>query len=368
MKVLAIETSCDETAAAVLERTDGADSIRLLANVVYSQMDLHQAYGGVYPELASREHVAKILPVIEEALKKTIAPSPDTQHLSPKLDLAKYLKDEIDLIAVTAGPGLIGSLLVGVNAAKTLAYALDKPIMPIHHHEGHIAAAWIQATPDTQHLTPKLPALALVVSGGHTQLVLVRQAGQFEIIGKTRDDAAGEAFDKVARLLGLGYPGGPAIATLANTYHPTPTAQHLHLPRPMIDSLDLDFSFSGIKTAVAQLIAAQTELTDIIRAEIAHEFQEAVVEVLIHKTKRALEMHQPRSLILAGGVAANTRLREEFTSLGHDQLSVHIPPFAYCTDNAAMIGAAALLRSHNNQTDTWQQIHANDRLQLGAKE
>ena len=361
MKVLAVETSCDETAAAVLERTDDG-LIRILSNIVYSQMNLHQVYGGVYPELASREHVAKILPVIEEALRTAAELESTTQHLPPKT----YLQDKIDLIAVTAGPGLIGSLLVGANAVKTIAYALDKPVLPIHHHEGHIAAAWIQAA-ETKHPTPKLPALALVVSGGHTQLVLIRSIGQFEIIGKTRDDAAGEAFDKVARLIGLPYPGGPAISKLATTYHPTPITQHLSLPRPMIDSDDLDFSFSGLKTAVATLIAKQDQVTDEFKTALAYEFQEAVVDVLVHKTERAIAKYQPKSLILAGGVAANARLREALAEAYHLSpitYNLFVPPFEYCTDNAAMIGAAALLRGSQQQTGSWRDIHANDRLTL----
>lgn len=397
MRVLAIETSCDETAVAILEDRDG--QINVLSNIVYSQMDLHAKYGGVYPEVASREHVAKILPVIKEAIIAASGKNlpPKTHDPKPEID---FIRNEIDLISVTAGPGLIGSLLVGVNAAKTLAYSFDKPILGINHHEGHIAAAWLSPAdgnlkspahnasqsdpggqisnlkqpsndenpkPNTQHPVPALPALALVVSGGHTQLVKIDRPGSFERIGRTRDDAAGEAFDKVARLIDLPYPGGPAISKLATTYNPTPTTHNLSLPRPMLDSGDLDFSFSGLKTAVATLVAKQDKITDEFKAALAHEFQEAVVDVLVQKTMRAVEIHQPKSLILAGGVATNRRLRQalvEAQNLSPITYNLDIPPVEYCTDNAAMIGAAAILRARNDETGAWAQIVANDRLTL----
>lgn len=385
-RILAIETSCDETAVAIVEGTDERRPVRILSNIIYSQIDLHKAYGGVYPEAASREHVAKIGAVLETALRETHQFSKakgKSQPVSPdasrdgKSKLRQYIRDEIDAIAVTVGPGLIGSLLVGVTAAKSLAYAFQKPLIPVHHLAGHIAAAWLHSEAEKmftyKHINisrvPVFPVLALVVSGGHTQLVWMENPSNYQILGKTRDDAAGEAFDKIARLLGLGYPGGPAVAAAAKHIN---MFKSLHvnispLPRPMLDSDDFAFSFSGLKTAVARLVAKTPKLTKRFTTALAYEFQEAVTDVLVEKTRRAHEEYRPRSVILTGGVAANKRLREKFRDT-FPEAQLFMPPPALCTDNAAMIGAAAILHPREVSSSQLFEIDARDRLPLGSME
>ena len=329
--ILSIETSCDETAAAVIRYDD--TELTVLSSVVSSQIELHAQYGGVVPNLAAREHVRNIIPVIEETLEK-----------------AGITRDDIDAIAVTQGPGLIPALLVGVSAAKTLALVWEKPLMGIHHIEGHIYANFIGKMQEDS-ASSIFPLLALVVSGGHTQLVLMRDHFKYEILGETRDDAAGEAFDKVARILGLPYPGGPAIAERA-AHHAGKdggTDPEFRLPRPMLDSDDLDFSFSGLKTAVLYLVkeneARKTD-EDFIN-EVAHEFQAAVVDVLVAKTRKAIEEHAPKTVIIAGGVSANEELRNRLRNsigTGFPDTAFMMPEFRYSLDNAAMIGAAAAIR------------------------
>ena len=330
MNILAIETSCDDTAAAVVDYTDDAFDVR--SNVVSSQVALHASYGGVVPNLAAREHEENIIPVLREALT-TAAVAPDA----------------IDLIAVTNGPGLIPSLIVGVSAATTLSWVWRNPLIGIHHIEGHIAANFITHP-------PRFPVLALVVSGGHTQLVLMRDYFQYDIIGQTLDDAVGEAFDKVARMLGLPYPGGPAIAAAA-ARHPDATANDIvTLPRPMLHSNNYHFSFSGIKTAVLYRIrdfrashnlADDAPLPTPFVAAMSHAFQEAVCDVLIAKTVRAATAHNAKTVTLAGGVSANARLR---THMGAALAALPAPPaysvpsMDYCMDNAAMIAVAAGMR------------------------
>ncbi len=355
MKILAIETSCDETAAAVVEG-EGRASPRLLSSVVASQIDLHQKYGGVFPEIASRAHTEKIVPVIEKALKDA----------GSKKDL-----NDIDNIAVTFGPGLIGSLLVGVTAAKTLAYVFNKPIIPINHWEGHIYSNFIGEFSNSNfqfsnNNLPKFPSLVLIVSGGHTGLVLMHGHGKYQALGQTRDDAAGEAFDKVAKLLGLPYPGGPAISAVAERIknYELIIKKKYRFPRPMINEPGFDFSFSGLKTAVFYDIRDK-KLNEQDKIEVAYEFQEAIVETLMARTKQAAEKYQPASLCLVGGVSANKRLREEFAKLGDDlswRPSIHIPDIKLSTDNAAMIGIAAAY--HLEKATTWQNINtdANSRL------
>jgi len=360
--ILAIETSCDETAAAVILYDDAGLSV--LSSVVSSQVELHAKYGGVVPNLAAREHVRNIIPVIEETLEKS-----------------GITRDGIDAIAVTQGPGLIPALLIGVSAAKTLALVWQKPLLGIHHIEGHIYANFIsdkirenakaQIT-NTKHADGDIfPLLALVVSGGHTQLVLMRDHFEYEILGETRDDAAGEAFDKVARILGLSYPGGPAIAAKAanyelriKNYESNQNSEiqkieieskfeirnsKLTLPRPMIDSGDLDFSFSGLKTAALYLVKEnEVRKTDNgFVNEVAHEFQDAVVDVLVAKTRKAIEKYSPKTVIIAGGVSANEELRTQLrNSIETDfpETTFMMPEFKYSLDNAAMIGAAAAVR------------------------
>jgi len=304
--ILAIESSCDETAAAVV-----VEGRRARSNVVASQQELHAATGGVVPEVAARQHLRAIVPVVRQALAD-----------------AETDWDGIDAIAATAGPGLPGALVVGLNAARGLAFARGLPFIPTDHIEGHVCANWLLGEGEEE---PPLPALALVVSGGHTELLLMEAHGRYRRLGGTRDDAAGEAFDKVARLLGLGYPGGPPVSKLAAT-----AGKHrLRLPRAWMRGTD-DFSFSGLKTAVQQLLASADAPPP---AEIADAFEESVADVLSTKTVRAAEREGVASVLLAGGVAANPRLRARLRERA--SLPVFIPPPELCTDNAAMIGAAA---------------------------
>ena len=306
MRVLAIESSCDETAAAVV-----IDGRVARSSVVASQIDLHAKYGGVVPEVASRQHLVKILPVIQEALAA-----------------AGCTLDDIEAVAGTRGPGLAGSLLVGYNAAKAIAFGRDLPFLGVNHLEGHIYANWLSEGEE-----PRFPALCLVVSGGHTDLVFMRGHGEYERLGGTRDDAAGEAFDKVGRLLGLPFPGGPHVAKAAEQGGPS----KLELPRAWMQGT-FDFSFSGLKTAVLHTV--QRGGYDV--PTIAFAFQEAVVDVLAGKTSRLARELGATEVLVAGGVAANTRLREELRR--RCPVPVRIPAPKFCTDNAAMIGAAAGFR------------------------
>lgn len=332
MKILAIETSCDETAASILQVEKGRLSV--LAHVVSSQVELHAKWGGVVPNLAAREHVRNIVPVIDEALTKGLC-----------------TPDDIDAIAVTEGPGLIPALLIGTTAAKTLALVWDKPLIGIHHLEGHIYANLL--APDTEL---RFPLLALIVSGGHTELVLMQDHFEYQVLGETEDDAAGEAFDKVAKMLGLPYPGGPIVERKARELGITNYELGIKFPRPKMDSDDYNFSFSGLKTAVLYFLQKhQPELENKnFVAAVCHEFQEAVVDVLIGKTERALTEYRPATLVIAGGVSANVRLREQMENMvqRHPSCQFLMPPFMYSLDNASMIGAAAALRfSKMNETE-----------------
>ncbi len=347
MKILGIETSCDETAAAVIEQLpDG--SLQILSNVVASSAEMHAATGGVIPENAARQQIKSILPVIQEALKKS-----------------KLQPSDIDTIAVTIGPGLIGSLLVGVETAKTLSLLWDKPIIPVNHLVAHIYVNFLNSSPE-------LPALALVVSGGHTDLVLMHSHNHIEWLGGTRDDAAGEAFDKTARLLDLPYPGGPNLSKLAEEHLTTNPNSKLDLfPRPMIHEDNFDWSFSGLKTSVTNYLASR-QLSSIKRSEVAANIQEAIVDSLISKAKKAIIKYKPQSFLLGGGVSANSRLRhcfeEEITTLkklkDFAHLAFHVPSPALCTDNAAAIAATAFFK---NTPLPWQQISANPQLTITDK-
>lgn len=329
LRILAIETSCDETAAAVVE-----DGQNVRSNVVATQIDLHRRYGGVFPEVASRQHVLAIQPVIEEAL---VAAGVSDIHT-------------LDAIAVTHGPGLAGSLLVGVNTAKGLSFASGLPLLAVNHLEGHVYSNWLDSESTDQPASNTFPVLVLIVSGGHTELVLMHGHCDYEHLGGTLDDAAGEAFDKVARLLELGFPGGPAIQRAATQGD----AERFPLPRPLTKRVEhrFNFSFSGLKTAVLNLVR-QLEQGGVepkapeTAADIAASFQAAVVDVLITKTADAAVEYGVQQVCICGGVSANSALREaaikRFGELG---LPLHIPPLAYCTDNAAMIGAAAFYRHH----------------------
>ncbi len=330
MRILAIETSCDETAAALVTRDKEASFVTIEKSVVASQVDLHKKYGGVYPEVASREHIRTLLPVISEALGLV----PETGRQLPHFDWR-----DIDALAVTQGPGLIGSLLIGVQTVATLSYVTKTPLIPVNHLSGHIYASFIQHAPDTA--VPRFPLMALVVSGGHTMLVLMRDHHEYELLGQTRDDAAGEAFDKVAKLLGLGYPGGPEIGRMA-----LQGDRHAYdLPIGLEHEKTFDFSFSGLKTAVLRLVQQQSQpLTQEIKANIAASFERAVIEALLFKTSKALDTFAVRHFVIGGGVSANRYLRERFaTFLAHRVPSVElfIAPPELCTDNAAVIGASA---------------------------
>src|SRR5277367_1854067 len=312
MRVIGIESSCDETGVAVYDSHLG-----LLSHRLYSQVALHQAYGGVVPELASRDHVRRLLPLVREAL------------IESRSD-----RDSIDAIAYTAGPGLIGALLVGAGFAAGLSLAWGKPALAIHHLEGHLLAPLLEPNP------PAFPFLALLVSGGHTQIVDVAGLGEYRILGESLDDAAGEAFDKTAKLLGLPYPGGAALAELAERGH----ADRFVFPRPMLDRPGLDFSFSGLKTAALVALRGRV-LDDAIRADVARGFQEAVVETLAEKCRRALERSGHRRLVIAGGVGANLRLRERLAQVAQDAgARLYFPRAEFCTDNGAMIALAGCMR------------------------
>jgi N6-L-threonylcarbamoyladenine synthase len=319
MRVLGIETSCDESAAAVYDGERG-----LLAHRLYSQVELHAKYGGVVPELASRDHVQKLLPLIEQVLQ-------DSQS-EP---------EQIDGVAYTAGPGLVGALLVGASVARSLAFAWNKPALGVHHLEGHLLAPMLDSEP------PAFPFLALLVSGGHTLIAEVHAIGEYQIIGSSLDDAAGEAFDKTAKALGLPYPGGPALAKIAGDGRPG----RFKFPRPMVDRPGLDFSFSGLKTAVVVATRGLT-LDDQTRADVAYEFQQAVVDTLIAKCERALRQTSMRTLVVAGGVGANIKLREVLQQLGA-RLNVNVlyPRPEFCTDNGAMIAYAGYRRLIAGQSD-----------------
>ncbi|WP_374276367.1 tRNA (adenosine(37)-N6)-threonylcarbamoyltransferase complex transferase subunit TsaD [Azonexus sp.] len=314
MLVLGIESSCDETGIALYDSAAG-----LLSHALHSQVAMHAEYGGVVPELASRDHIRRVVPLLRDALARA----------------GRTLAD-VDAVAYTRGPGLAGALLVGCAFAEALALALDKPTMPVHHLEGHLLSPLLSADP------PEFPFIALLVSGGHTQLMRVTGVGEYELLGETLDDAAGEAFDKSAKLLGLPYPGGALLSKLAESGDPG----RYELPRPMLHSGDLNFSFSGLKTAVLTLVREQGEtLTEQFRADAARAFQEAIVEVLVKKSMKAMKQTGLRRLVVAGGVGANRQLRSTLDAEAkRRRLRVHYPELEFCTDNGAMIALAGALR------------------------
>lgn len=365
MKILGIETSCDETAAAVVEGTIPDRPVRVLSQAMASSQRLHRKSGGIVPEVAARRQIESIIPVIQECI-----------------DSAQRIEG-IDAIAVTVGPGLVGSLLVGVETAKALSFVWEKPIIPVNHLVAHLYANWIRVGNNEKEVmskgrvrdgnsVPSFPAIGLVASGGHTDLVLMKGHGNLKYLGRTRDDATGEAFDKIARLLGLGYPGGPAIAAAAekseirNSPKSSATGQvksEIHLPRPMIDSEDYDFSFSGLKTAVLRMVG-NVENVEYLVEEIASEVQEAVVDVLVAKVMQAIQEFRPRSLLLGGGVVANRRLSQQLETRLADAkggIELYIPPPVLCTDNAVMVAATAF---YNPSPVPWRRVRVDPGLSI----
>ncbi|TEA27944.1 tRNA (adenosine(37)-N6)-threonylcarbamoyltransferase complex transferase subunit TsaD [Candidatus Schmidhempelia bombi] len=323
MRILGIETSCDETGVAIYDDKRG-----LIANQLYSQIDLHADYGGVVPELASRDHIRKTVPLIQAALKES--------GLTAK---------DIDGVAYTAGPGLIGALLVGASIGRALAYAWNVPAVPVHHMEGHLLA------PMLEEKAPDFPFIALLVSGGHTQLISVTGIGEYQLLGESIDDAAGEAFDKTAKLLGLDYPGGAKLSKLAEQGN----SQRFHFPRPMTDRPGLQFSFSGLKTfsanTIRQYTNSENRLDTQTRADIARAFEDALVDTLVIKAKRALEQTGFKRLVIAGGVSANKTLRYRLQQLMQERKGeVYYPRVEFCTDNGAMIAYAGLIHLKQQQS------------------
>jgi N6-L-threonylcarbamoyladenine synthase len=368
MKFLAIETSCDDTAIAILQENKGI--FKVLANIVSSQT-IHQNYGGVFPMMAKREHQKNLVPVLMQALTEAGLENKKPQSLTAKkmetlqkmlereqelfVQLVEFLqtyeKPNIDAIAVTYGPGLEPCLWVGVNFARALSYVWNLPLIPVNHIEAHILVNLLQ------NKGIEFPAISLVVSGGHTQLILVKGIGKYKIIGETRDDAAGECFDKCAKLLGLGYPGGPIISKIASEVTQSP----VHLPRPMFNTKDYDFSFSGLKTAVLHEVK-EKELTSQYVKDVSFEVQQAIIDVLLKKTLQAAKDFKAKTIILGGGVSANQELRKQFTTKA--DIPVIFPELKLSTDNALMIAVTAALRTKKKR---WQSLKANANARVGTK-
>lgn len=410
MKLLAIETSCDETAVSVLDGTVGEGTcaaFTLLGNALLSQIDIHKEYGGVYPMIAKREHAKNLVPLLGDALEQAGMYAKAATELSSELQseithilerepgladatlafLSGAARPEIEAIAVTAGPGLEPALWVGVNFAKALARAWDLPIISVNHMEGHICAALakfeVHASGGSENGAPRsiandsqkivvpdieLPLLSLLISGGHTELVLSKEWGSFELVGATRDDAVGEAFDKVARMLGLPYPGGPEVSKLAERTREAGRDNSYTLPRPMIHDAHCDFSFSGLKTAVLYQVKDQ-DLTDEQREDMAREFEDAVADVLYSKTKRALEETGAKTLALGGGVSANTHIQRSFRArLAEDfpDVRIAIPVPALTTDNAIMIGLAGFYHAQKQDFADADTLRADGNRKLRA--
>lgn len=382
MRILAIETSCDETGISIIEAhgSFGPDfSYSLLGNSLLSQIETHAPYGGVFPNLARREHERNLVPLFAKALEEAKLLNPGTtsldglddtltreQELLPQLKefFVSHAKPEIDCIAVTHGPGLEPALWVGVNFARALAHAWQLPLVPVNHMEGHII---LSAMEEGKFAPFTFPLLSLLVSGGHTELVLSREPMQYELVGQTRDDAVGEAFDKVARVMDLPYPGGPEIAKLAEMAREKQLPSTVHLPRPMMDSKDYDFSFSGIKTAVRRVVEAHQPLSDSLKAEIAREFEDAVTDVLVAKTIRALEEYGAQAVLIGGGVSANQHLRERMRDAIKEyglDAKLLIPPRSLSTDNALMIALAGYFRAQAGQYADISTLRANGNLRL----
>jgi N6-L-threonylcarbamoyladenine synthase len=375
MLILGIETSCDETSAAVVESR--GLGFKVLSNIVSSQIKIHAKYGGVVPEVAARKHAETILPILGKALRlQVIRQGKQTQSVNYK---------DIDVVAVTAGPGLITSLLVGAETARVLSYLWQKPLVAVNHIEAHIYANWLPSELANKRISEleknktnslissqliRFPALCLVVSGGHTELVLMRGHGKYKVIGETRDDAAGECFDKTAKILGLGYPGGPSVASAATKIkNQKSKIKNFVLPRPMIDSQDFDFSFSGLKTAVLYAVRDLDKKYSLkeIQPVMANEIQEAIVDVLVAKTMRAAKKYDVKTVMLAGGVSANLCLRKKFMEAMEKELpktKYQIPETKYCTDNAAMIAVAGYFHAIKKDFIPWQKLKVDPNWEL----
>jgi len=413
MKILSIETSCDETGISVVEQLSGSETITLLGNALASQIELHAQYGGVFPAMAKRAHAEKIIPLTIEALTSAGLLTPSSvkttasegnnhrelienlcskeQEMIPVLIefFNTYEKPDLDYIAVTVGPGLEPALWVGINTARVLGAVWSIPIIPINHMEGHVVTAAVIETPDTdpkQYVFKNLefPVLSLLVSGGHTELVLAHSYGQYDKIGQTRDDAVGEAFDKVARMLGLPYPGGPAVSRLAAEFRTKGFENPFILPRPMLHSQDYDFSYSGIKTAalytvrdlvtLPDSVAAKRDLTEDEKMALAAAFEDAAIEVLVKKTIKAAEEYGVQTVIVGGGVAGNTYLKNQLSSRAEalakegQHLQVFFPAPWLATDNAVMIAMAAVARiaARNIQTTLPEDLKANGNLSIAS--
>ncbi len=392
MLILGIETSCDETALALLEaRTEhGETLIKRYGDELFSQIEIHKEFGGVFPMLAKREHAKNLVPLLLQLLKKTKLLETGTHGISKQRerittilsrehDLEKnlinfaehYQKPEIDCIAVTVGPGLEPALWVGLNFAFALKELWDIPVIPVNHMEGHVLSALLPHTTEKdgfQTLLPvTFPLLSLLISGGHTELILSTGWHNYEIIGQTRDDAVGEAFDKVARILGLPYPGGPEISKYAEIWRTKGNVSTIKLPRPMIASDNLDFSFSGLKTSVLYLVKKIPELTHELKQEIAAEFENAVTEVLVAKTKKAIEQCVPQTLTIGGGVIANKHIRTNMELLAkqYPGITLYLPHQHLTTDNAIMIALAGYLQLTAKKTSAeWEDVRANGNLRL----
>jgi N6-L-threonylcarbamoyladenine synthase len=372
MLILSIETSCDETAISIVEvRGDFPDATyEILGNALWSQIDIHREYGGVFPTLAKREHILTIVPMLEKACHQANLPTADftphlprekVEHLHQLLHREPGLADQlltfhqkvgslpIDLIAVTSGPGLEPALWVGINFAKALSTLWGTPVVPINHMEGHILASIFDAERDDQLSNITFPAISLLISGGHTELILMKSWGQYEKIGQTRDDAVGEAYDKVARLLGLPYPGGPEVAKRAKIAREQKLPTYSELPSPMINSGDLDFSFSGLKTAVRYAVEKRT-LTDDEVSALCRDFEDAVTTVLLKKTLSAIDQHGAQTLIVGGGVSANQHLKRMFEATlltTHPDVTCYFPAPGMATDNSIMIALAGHARAES---------------------
>ncbi len=408
MIILGIETSCDETALALIEAENdtGATEITVLGEELFSQVEIHKPFGGVFPTMAKREHARNLIPLMKKLLGGIKVPISNSQFLisnqrihailarEPEL-LKQFLefiptieKPKIDKIAVTYGPGLEPALWVGINFAFALKEVWDIPVIPINHMEGHIASALLKRVENVEQNgtnaegcgketarytlnTLQFPAVALLISGGHTELIVIKDWMRYEIVGQTRDDAVGEAFDKVARILGLPYPGGPYISALAeisrtNSELTRNNPEKIMLPRPMMKSDNLDFSFSGLKTAVLYMVKKIPTLTEGIKQEIAKEFENAVTDVLLSKTKKAIETYGAKTLLLGGGVIANAHIRGTFETLGKKlKIPVYIPNMNLTTDNALMIASAGFFHTQRGEpSQEWENVRAIGNLRL----